>query len=93
MDVSLIAAGWSGSGHIVVFPKQEATLRQSLECHIVCASDFDCRLSGLVALQPADKAEIQLGGDAYDYSCTRQFLVRSPLQGFGVLQKGLSDPI
>jgi hypothetical protein len=69
MDVNLILAGWPGIGCIVVFPKQEATLWQSVECHIVCASDFDCRLGGLVALQPTDKAEIQFGGNTYDYSC------------------------
>ena len=54
MDVSLIDAGWSGGGHIVVFPKQEATLWQSLECHIVRSSDFDGGSGGLAALQPAD---------------------------------------
>ena len=54
MDVSLIAAGWSGGSHCVVFPKQEATLWQSLECHIVRSSDFDGGFGGLAALQSAD---------------------------------------
>ena len=63
MDVSLIAAGWSGGSHCVVFPKQEATLRQSIEYHFVCTTDFDCWLGGIAALQPIDKAEIQFGGD------------------------------
>ena len=93
MDVSLVAADWSGSGHSIVFPKQEATLWQSLDNHFVCVTDDDCRLGGLAAFQPADKAEIQFGGDAYDYPCPRQFLVCCPLQGFGVLQKGLSDTV
>lgn len=93
LDVSLIDAGWSGSGYSVVFPKQETTLRQSIDNHFVCTADIDSWLSGLVAFQPADKAEIQFGGDAHDYSCARQFFVRRPLQGFGVLQKRLSDPI
>lgn len=93
MDVNRIAAGRFGSGHGVVFPKQEATLWQSLECHLVCATNTDSWLGGFAAFQPADKAEIQFGGDTNHYPCTRQFLVRRPLQGFGVLQKGLSDPI
>ena len=67
MDVGFGAAGWSGGGHGVVFPKQEATLWQSLDNHLVCTADIDSWLSGLVAFQPADKAEIQLGGDPDDY--------------------------
>ena len=85
MDVGLGAAGWSGGGHIVVFPKQEATLWQSLECHFVCTANADGWLSGFAAFQPADKAEIQFGGDAYNHPRPRQFFVRRPLQGFGVL--------
>ena len=69
MDVSLIDAGWSGGGHIVVFPKQEATLWQSLDNHIICTANLDGWVGGFVALQPVDSAEIQFGGDAYDYSC------------------------
>ena len=34
---------------------------------------------GIIAFQSLDSAEIQLGGDAYDYPCARQFLVRRPL--------------
>ena len=79
MDVSIVTAGWSGGGHNVVFPKQETTLQQSFECHIVCTTDFDCWLGGLAALQPIDKAEIQFGGNAYNHSCARQFLVCRPL--------------
>ena len=93
MDVGFVAAGWSGGGHSVVLPKQETTLWQSLECHIVRSSDFDGGFGGLAALQPADSSEVQFGGDTYDYLCARQFFVRRPLQGFCVLQKGLSDPI
>ena len=69
MDVGFIAVGWSGGGYSVVFPKQEATLWQSLECHFVCATNLNSRIGGVAAFQPADKAEIQFGGDAYDYSC------------------------
>ena len=79
MDVSLIAAGWSGSGRIVVFPKQETTLWQSIDNHLVCATNLDGWPGGLAALQPADKAEIQFGGNAYNHSCARQFLIRRPL--------------
>ena len=79
MDVGFIAVGWSGGGHIVVFPEQEATLWQSLECHVVCTSDFDCRIGGIAALQPIDKAEVQFGGDTYNYPRARQFLVCRPL--------------
>ena len=93
MDVSVVAASWFGSSHIVVFPKQEATLWQSLECHLVYAADIDGRLGGFAAFQPADKAEIQLGGDAYDYPCARQFFVRRPLQGFSILQKRISNAV
>ena len=93
MDVSLIPAGWPGSGRIVVFPKQEATLWQSLECHFVCATNLNSRIGGVAAFQPADKAEIQFRGDTNHYPCPRQFLVCHPLQGFSVLQKGLSGPI
>ena len=71
MDVNRIDAGWCSSGHGVVFPKQEATLWQSLECHLVCATNTDSWLGGFAAFQPADKAEIQLGGNAYDYPCAR----------------------
>ena len=69
MDVSLVAAGWCSGGHGVVFPKQEATLWQSLDNHLVCAADIDGRFGGLAALQPADTAEVQFGGNTYDYSC------------------------
>ena len=93
MDDSRIAAGWCSGGHGVVFPKQETALWQSLDNHFVCAADYDGWLGGVVALQPADKAEIQFGGNTCDYPCPRQFLVRRPLQRFGVLQKGLSDPV
>ena len=93
LDVSLIDAGWSGSGYSVVFPKQETTLRQSLDNHFVCTTDYDGRLGGFVAFQPADSAEIQLGGDAYNHPRARQFFVRRPLQGFSFLQKGLSYPV
>lgn len=86
LDVSLIAAGRSGGGHIVVFPQQETTLWQAIDNHLVCTTNLDCRIGSLVALQPADSAEIQLGGNANHYPCPRQFLVRRPLQGFGVLQ-------
>ena len=71
MDVGIIAAGWSGGSHIVVFPKQETTLWQGVDNHLVCATNLDGWPGGLVALQPADKAEIQFGGDAYDYPCPR----------------------
>lgn len=71
MDVSLIAAGRSGGGHIVVFPKQETTLRQSIDNHFVCITNLDCRIGGLAAFQPADSAEIQLGGNANHYPCPR----------------------
>lgn len=79
MDVSLIAAGWSGGGYGVVFPQQEATLWQSIDNHFVCAANDDGRLGGLTALQSVDKAEIQFGGNAYNHSCARQFLIRRPL--------------
>ena len=93
MDVNRIAAGWCSGGHGVVFPKQETALRQSLDNHFVCTANIDCRLGGVAALQPADKAKIQFGGNAYDYPRARQFLVRRPLQGFDLLQKRLFDPI
>ena len=93
MDVSLVAAGWSGSCHIIVFPKQETTLWQSIDNHFVCAANDDSRIGGLVAFQPTDKAEIQFSGDAYNHPRARQFLICCPLQGFGILQKGLSDSI
>jgi len=85
MDVSPLAAGWSGSGCGVVCPKQETTLRQSLDNHLVFAAYLDGGLGGIAALQPADSAEVQLGGDAYNHPRTRQFFVRCPLQGLGVL--------
>ena len=58
LDVSIVAAGWSGGSHIVVFPKQKAILRQSVECHFVCSTDTDGWLGGFAAFQSADKAEI-----------------------------------
>ena len=79
LDDHCCAAGWSGGGHFVVFPKQETALWQSAECHIVRTSDIDCRYGGVAAFQPAHSAEIQLGGDAYDYPRARQFLVRRPM--------------
>ena len=85
MDVGLGAAGGSGGGYGVICPKQETTLRQSVECHIVRSSDFDGGSGGVAALQPADKAEVQLGGDPYNHPCSRQFFIRHPLQGFGIL--------
>ena len=63
MDVNLVAAGRSGSGHGVVCPKQETTLRQSIDNHFVCTANTDGGLGGVAALQPADSAEVQLGGD------------------------------
>ena len=69
MDVSRIAVGWTGGGHIVVFPKQETALWQSLDNHFVYPADDDGRLGGLAALQPADKAEIQFGGNTYNHPC------------------------
>ena len=93
MDVSPRAAGWSSSSHGVVCPKQETTLRQSIECHFVCATNIDDRLGGAAAFQPADPSEVQFGGDPNHYPRSRQFLVRRPLQGFGVLQKRLSNTI
>ena len=79
MDVNRIAAGRFSSSHIVVFPKQETALWQSLDNHFVCAANIDCWLGGITAFQPADKAKIQFGGNAYDYLGARQFLVRRPL--------------
>lgn len=93
MDVSIVAAGWSGSGHIVVCPKQETTLWQSIECHLVRTPDLDGGIGSLAALQSAYPAEIRFGGDANDHPCPRQFFFYRPLQGFGVLQEGLLDPI
>ena len=71
LDVGFGAAGGSGSSHGVVCPKQETTLWQSVECHTVCTPDIDCGFGGVVALQPADSAEVQLGGNPDDYPCTR----------------------
>ena len=79
MDDSFIAAGRSGCSFGVVCQKQETTLRQSVECHLVRSSDIDGGSGGVAALQPADSAEVQFGGDPDDYSCTRQFLIRRPL--------------
>ena len=93
MDVSFGTAGGSGSGCGVVCPKQEATLQQSLDNHLVCVANIDSGLSGVAALQSVDSAEVQLSGDAYDYPCARQFLIRRPLQGLGVLQKRLSGAV
>ena len=93
MDVSLVAAGWCSGGHIVVFPKQETTLWQSLDNHFVCAADYDGWLGGVAAFQPAHSTEIQFGGNTNYHPRARQFLVRRPLQRFGVLQKGLSDTV
>lgn len=70
MDDSFGAAGRSGGGHGVVCPKQETALRQSVECHIVCVADIDSGAGGSATLQPTDSAEVQLGGDTYDYPCT-----------------------
>ena len=67
MDDSCFPAGWPGSGFGVVFPQQKATLWQSIECHSVCAPNIDGGIGGFAAVQPFDSAEIQLGGDAYDY--------------------------
>ena len=78
MDVGLGAAGRSGSGYGLVCPKQETTLRQSIECHSVCAANADSGFGGIVALQPLDSAKVQLGGDTYDYPRARQFIVYSP---------------
>ena len=60
MDGNRIAASRSGSGHGVVCPKQETTLRQSIDNHLVCAANVDGWYSGVAALQPVDKAEVQL---------------------------------
>ena len=79
MDDSFGAAGRSGGGHGVVCPKQETTLRQSLDNHLVCTADADGGLGGPAALQPAHSAEVQLGGDTDHHPCTRQFLVRCPM--------------
>ena len=92
MDVSFVAAGWCSGSRIVVFPKQETALWQSIDNHFVCAADIDSRYGGAAALQPVDKAEVQFGGDANHYPCTRQFFIRHSMQGFSVLQKGLPDP-
>ena len=93
LDVSCIAVGWSGSGHGVVCPKQETTLWQSVDNHFVRIANFDCESGGVAALQPAHSAEVQLGGDPDPHSCARQFIIRRPLQGFGVLQKRLSNTV
>ena len=85
MDDSCFAAGWSGGGFGVVFPQQKAALWQSIECHSVCASNLFGGTGGLIAFQPLDSAEIQLGGDAYDYPCARQFFFHSTLQGLRFL--------
>jgi hypothetical protein len=93
LDVNLVAAGRSGSGHGVVCPKQETTLRQSIECHIVRSSDFDSGFGGIAAFQPIDSAEVQFGGDPNHHPCARQFFIRRPLQGFSILQKRLSEAV
>ena len=69
MDTCCVAAGWSGSGHGVVCQKQETTLRQSFDNHLVYTANFDVGPSGVAAFQPADKAEVQLGGDSDNYPC------------------------
>ena len=85
MDDSFVSANWYSSGHGVVCPKQEAALRQSVDNHIVCVANLDGGLGGVADFQPFDSAEVQLGGDAYNHPCARQFLIPRPLQGFGVL--------
>jgi hypothetical protein len=68
LDVGFGAAGRSGGGHGVVCPKQETTLRQSLDNHFVCTANIDSRLSGFAAFQSSDKAEVQFGGNADESS-------------------------
>ena len=93
MDVSSCAAGWSGSSYGVVFPKQETTLWQGTDNHLVRIANLDGWIGGLAALQPADKAEIQLGGNANNHLGARQFGFGCLVQGFRFLQKRLSDTI
>lgn len=71
LDACFGAACWSGGGYGVVCPKQETTLRQSIDNHIVFVANIDGGLGGVVALQPTDSSEVQLGGDPDDYPCTR----------------------
>ena len=71
MDDSFISAGWSGGGCGVVCPKQETTLWQGLDNHLVCVANIDGGLGGVAALQSVDSAEVQFGGNPDHYPRAR----------------------